>query len=69
MCHKFMHLLQAISFPNDTLVQQLQICSFAFIGLQLRDAISRFSHVSVTQGEVQDLRDLAGSILLRQAFF
>ena len=41
MCHKFMHLLQAISFPNDTPVQQLQICSFAFIGLQLRDAISR----------------------------
>ena len=57
MCHKFMHLLQAISFPNDTPVQQLQICSFAFIGLQLRDAISRFSRVSVTQGEVQELSE------------
>lgn len=52
-----MNLLQAISSPNDTPVQQLQICSFAFIGLQLRDAISRFSRVSVTQGEVQDLRE------------
>ena len=57
MCHKFMHLLLAISFPNDTSVQQLQICSFAFISLQLRDAVSRFSRVSVTQGEGQQLRE------------
>ena len=57
MCHKFMHLLQAISSPNDIPIQQLQICSFVFIGLQLRDAISRFSRVSVTQGEVQVLQE------------
>ena len=30
--------------------QQLQICMFAFIGLQLRDAISRFSRVTITEG-------------------
>ena len=69
MSHKFMHLLQAISFRNDTPVQQLQICSFAFIGLQLRDALSRFSRVSVTQEKYKNSGNLTGSILLRQAFF
>jgi hypothetical protein len=47
MCNKFMVILNSISFESDTTLQKLQICTFAYIGLQLRDAISRFSRVNI----------------------
>ena len=53
-CHNFMSILKAISH-EDSPQQQLQICMFAFIGLQLRDVISRFSRVTKTEGVLQEI--------------
>lgn len=57
LCHKFTSILKAISREDDSPQQQLQICTFAFIGLQLRDAISRFSRVTITEGVLQEIKD------------
>lgn len=57
MCQKFASILEAISRDDDTPQQQLQISSFAFIGLLIRDAISRFSRVTITDGVLQEIKD------------
>ena len=56
MCQRFTSILEAISHDDDTPQQQLQISSFAFIGLQLRDPISRFSRVTITEDVLQEIK-------------
>ena len=45
------------SSEQDTPVQSLQINTFAFVGLQLRVATSRFSRVNIDQKVLQELKD------------
>ena len=56
-CHNFMSILKAILREDDSPQQQLQICTFAFVGLQLRDTISRFSRVTIAEGVLQEIKD------------
>ena len=42
-------VLQSISCEDDSPLQKLQIGALAFIGLQLRDAVSRFSGVTIAK--------------------
>ena len=49
MCNKFTTILQSISCEDDSPLRKLQIGELAFIGRQLRDAVSRFSRVSVAK--------------------
>lgn len=57
MCQNFMKLVKAVSSEQDTPVQSLQINTFAFVGLQLRVATSRFSRVNIDQELLQELKD------------
>lgn len=57
MCQNFMKLVKAVSSEQDTPVQSLQINTFAFVGLQLRVATSRFSRVNIDQKLLQELKD------------
>ena len=52
-----MKLLKAVSSEQDTPIQSLQINTFAFVGLQLRVATSRFSRVNIDQKVLQELKD------------
>ena len=52
-CRKFMFVLQALSDPVDSTVTQLKLASIAFCCVQLRDAVSYFSRVNITQAEVE----------------
>lgn len=56
-CHNVMSILKAILREDDSPQQQLQICTFAFVGLQLRDTISRFSRVTIAEGILQEIKD------------
>ena len=56
-CNNFRSILKASSRENDSPQQQLQVCMFTFIGLHLRDAISRFSRVTITEGVLQEIKD------------
>ena len=47
MCQNFLKLVKAVSSEQDTLIESLQINTFAFVGLQLRVATSRFSRVGL----------------------
>ena len=57
MCQNFTKLVIAVSSEQDTPIQSLQINTFAFVGLQLRVATSRFSRVNVDQELLQELKD------------
>ena len=57
MCHKFMHIVKAVSCESDSPLQMLKASTFAFIGLQLRDATSRFSRVSIDSTVLQEIKD------------
>ena len=54
-CHKFMTLIKAISCDKDDPINRLQLCAFGNVGLQLRDSVSRFSHVTVDEIVVGEL--------------
>lgn len=51
-CHKFMFLLHALSQPGDSSETKVRLASIAFCCLQLRDAVSYFSRVNITQEEI-----------------
>ena len=55
-CHKFMFVLQALSNATDPPATTLRLVSIAFCCLQLRDAVSYFSRVNITQLEVEKCR-------------
>ena len=57
MCQNFMKLVKAVSSEQDTPIQSIQINTFAFVGLQLRVATSRFSRVNIDQKVLQELKD------------
>ena len=46
-CHKFMFLINAISSDGDSPRDKLQLHAYAYVGLQLRDSVSRFSRILV----------------------
>ncbi len=52
-CRKFMFVLQALSDSNDSITTQLKLASLAFCCVQLRDAVSYFSRVNITQAEIE----------------
>ena len=52
-CRRLMFVFQALSDPVDSTVTQLKLASIAFCCVQLRDAVSYFSRVNITQAEVE----------------
>jgi hypothetical protein len=57
MCHYFMHIVKALACESDSPLLMLQVRVFAFIGLQLRDATSRFCRVSIDTTVLQEIKD------------
>lgn len=57
LCHKYMHLLKAISCNHDSPSDSLRIAVLAFVGLRLRNATSRFSRVIINENILHELKD------------
>jgi hypothetical protein len=57
LCHKYMHLIKAISNDHDSPSDTLHITVLAFVSLQLRNATSRFSRVIINQKILQELKE------------
>lgn len=55
-CHKFQYLIDAIRRQEDTPTDNLRICEFAYVGVQLRDATSIFSRVSIDDDVLKELK-------------
>lgn len=51
------HLIKAISRDEDDPISRLQLHAFAYVGLQLRDSVSRFSGVTVDETVVGELSE------------
>ena len=56
MCHKYMLLLDSVSRESDPPETKLKIATLAYCGLQLRDAVSLFSRVEITESMVAKLK-------------
>lgn len=56
-CQKFMTLIKAISCDEDDPINRLQLCAFAFVGVQLRDCISKYSRITVDETVVGELSE------------
>lgn len=59
MSHNFMKLVTALELENDQPVHQFALHVFAVVGLNLRDAVSIFSRVKVTDEEVIKLKEVS----------
>ena len=56
MCHKYMLLLDSVSSESNPLETKLKIATLPNCGLQLRDAVSLFSRVEITESMVAKLK-------------
>ena len=54
-CHKFMHLVQALSFDGQTPCQNMFVHVHAYVGVQLREATSLFCRIEPPEGYMQHL--------------
>ena len=67
-----MFLIDAVANESDPPETKLNTASLAYIGLQLRDIVSRFSRIETNQEEIQQLKELckhyfnANSLLLNK---
>ena len=52
-----MCLVKAISSEQDTPLQCLMVNTFAFVGIQLRNATSRFTRICIDATVLQELKD------------
>ena len=52
-----MTLIKALSCDEDDPISRLQLCAFAYVGLQLRDSVSRFSRVTIDETVVGELSE------------
>lgn len=68
-CHKFMTLIKAISCDKDDPIKRLQLCAFAYVGLQLRDSVSRFSRVTVDETVMGELSESCRKYFNASAMF
>lgn len=69
MCQTFMKLVKAASSEQETPIQSLQINTFAFVGLQLRVATSRFSRVNIDQKVLRNSKTPVKCILMLAPFY
>lgn len=63
------HLIKAISCDEDDPISRLQLHAFAYVGLQLRDSVSRFSRVTVDETVVGELSESCRKYFNASAMF
>ena len=69
MCHQFMTLLSALELEDDQPLHSFALHLFATIAVNLRDSVSIFSRITVTDEEVIRLKEVASSYFRACALF
>ena len=68
--HNFMYLVSdCLESPKDSLRQKFRMHVFAYIALQLRNAVSLFSRMTISDNEIQDLAVICGHYCGANALF
>ena len=68
--HNFMYLVSdCLESPKDSLRQKFRMHVFAYIALQLRNAISLFSRMTISDSEIQDLTVICRNYYRANALF
>ena len=53
--HHFMHLVASLESPTDSARQMFRLHTFAYVSLQLRNAVSLFCRMTITGSQLQEL--------------
>ena len=68
--HNFMYLMSdCLELPKDYLRQKFRMHVFAYIALQLRNAVSLFSRMTTSDSEIQDLTVICRNYYRANALF
>ena len=55
--HNFMYLLESLESPADTATQTFRLHTFAFVSLELRNAVSLFCRFTINDEEIKELNN------------
>ena len=69
MCHQFMILLSAPELEDDQPVHNFTLHVFATIAVNLRDSVSIFSRIKVTDEELMSLTGVTRNYFRARALF
>ena len=57
LCYNFMYLVDSLTKPNETPLEMIKNIAFTVVGTELREAVSLFSRVEISQEEIHELKD------------
>ena len=57
LCYNFMYLVDSLTKPNETPLDRIKNIALTVVGRELREAVSLFSIVEISQEETHELKD------------
>ena len=60
-CHKFMSIVDGVTMDDDQQSHTLKLHVFAYTGINLRDAVSLLSRVTISNEQIQSLCEVASN--------
>ena len=69
LCYNFMYLVDSLTKPNETPLEMIKSIAFAVVGTELREAVSLFSRVEISQEEIHELKDRCNKYFNGYALF
>ena len=57
LCCNFMYLVDSLTKPNETPLDRIKNIALTVVGRELREAVSLFSIVEISQEETHELKD------------
>ena len=67
--HNFMYLVQSLESHADTATQTFRLNVFAFVGLELRNAVSLFCRMNISEDEIRELTSHCTNYFRAYSFF
>ena len=67
--HNFMYLVQSLESHADTARQTFRLNVFAFVGLELRNAVSLFCRMTISEDEIKELTSHCTNYFRAYSFF
>ena len=67
--HNFMYLVQSFESHADTTRQTFRLNMFAFVGLELRNAVPLFCRMTISEDEIKELTSHYTNYFRAYSFF
>ncbi|KAK2562638.1 hypothetical protein P5673_014329 [Acropora cervicornis] len=68
-CHNFMSIVEGVTMDDDQQSHTFKLHVFAYTGINLRDAVSLFSRVTISSEQIQSLSEVCSNFFRASALF